>query len=74
MRTVRTHCGNRKFRALRLDAGIFAWALEGYSRKAHIVVCTKELVKNTTIVVDAAPFLQWHFLLPLGKKRDLKAG
>uniref|UniRef100_A0A1Q3F7D1 40S ribosomal protein S8 n=2 Tax=Culex tarsalis TaxID=7177 RepID=A0A1Q3F7D1_CULTA len=85
---VRTRGGNRKFRALRLDAGNFAWASEGCARKARIIdvvynasnnelVRTKTLVKNAIIVIDAAPFRQWyesHYLLPLGKKRDLKAG
>ncbi|KFB41502.1 40S ribosomal protein S8 [Anopheles sinensis] len=85
---VRTRGGNRKFRALRLDSGNFAWASEGMARKSRIIdvvynasnnelVRTKTLVKNAIIVIDAAPFRQWyesHYLLPLGKKRDLKAG
>ncbi|XP_052869460.1 40S ribosomal protein S8 [Anopheles cruzii] len=85
---VRTRGGNRKFRALRLDAGNFAWASEGMARKCRIIdvvynasnnelIRTKTLVKNAIIVIDAAPFRQWyesHYLLPLGKKRELKAG
>ncbi|XP_055644291.1 40S ribosomal protein S8-like isoform X3 [Toxorhynchites rutilus septentrionalis] len=85
---VRTRGGNRKFRALRLDAGNFAWASEGTARKARIIdvvynasnnelVRTKTLVKNAIIVIDATPFRQWyesHYLLPLGKKREVKAG
>ncbi|XP_058119055.1 small ribosomal subunit protein eS8 [Anopheles ziemanni] len=85
---VRSRGGNRKFRALRLDSGNFAWASEGMARKSRIIdvvynasnnelVRTKTLVKNAIIAIDAAPFRQWyesHYLLPLGKKRDLKAG
>lgn len=85
---VRTRGGNRKFRALRLDAGNFAWASEGMARKCRIIdvvynasnnelIRTKTLVKNAIIVIDAAPFRQWyesHYLLPLGKKREVKAG
>uniref|UniRef100_A0A182MNM3 40S ribosomal protein S8 n=1 Tax=Anopheles culicifacies TaxID=139723 RepID=A0A182MNM3_9DIPT len=85
---VRTRGGNRKFRALRLDSGNFAWGSEGMARKARIIdvvynasnnelIRTKTLVKNAIIVIDAAPFRQWyesHYLLPLGKKRELKAG
>uniref|UniRef100_A0A182IVT0 40S ribosomal protein S8 n=1 Tax=Anopheles atroparvus TaxID=41427 RepID=A0A182IVT0_ANOAO len=85
---VRTRGGNRKFRALRLDSGNFAWASESMARKSRIIdvvynasnnelIRTKTLVKNAIIVIDAAPFRQWyesHYLLPLGKKRDLKAG
>uniref|UniRef100_A0A1I8JV39 40S ribosomal protein S8 n=1 Tax=Anopheles melas TaxID=34690 RepID=A0A1I8JV39_9DIPT len=85
---VRTRGGNRKFRALRLDSGNFAWGSEGMARKARIIdvvynasnnelIRTKTLVKNAIIVIDASPFRQWyesHYLLPLGKKRELKAG
>uniref|UniRef100_U5EVJ3 40S ribosomal protein S8 n=1 Tax=Corethrella appendiculata TaxID=1370023 RepID=U5EVJ3_9DIPT len=83
---VRTRGGNRKFRALRLDAGNFAWASEGTTRKTRIIdvvynasnnelVRTKTLVKNAIVVVDATPFKQWyesHYLLPLGKRKDTK--
>uniref|UniRef100_A0A182NFH1 40S ribosomal protein S8 n=1 Tax=Anopheles dirus TaxID=7168 RepID=A0A182NFH1_9DIPT len=85
---VRTRGGNRKFRALRLDSGNFAWGSEGMARKARIIdvvynasnnelIRTKTLVKNAIIVIDASPFRQWyesHYLLPLGKKREVKAG
>lgn len=85
---MRTRGGNRKFRALRLDSGNFAWGSEGMARKARIIdvvynasnnelIRTKTLVKNAIIVIDASPFRQWyesHYLLPLGKKRELKAG
>jgi small subunit ribosomal protein S8e len=71
-----------------LDSGNFAWASEGNARKTRIIdvvynasnnelVRTKTLVKNAIVVVDATPFKQWyesHYLLPLGRKREAKAG
>ncbi|XP_053694621.1 40S ribosomal protein S8-like [Sabethes cyaneus] len=85
---VRTRGGNRKFRALRLDAGNFALASEGTVRKAHTIdmvynafnnelVRTKTLVKNAIVVIDSSPFRHWyesHYLLQLSKKREVKAG
>eukprot|EP00034_Subulatomonas_tetraspora_P000812 GABW01001082.1.p1 GENE.GABW01001082.1~~GABW01001082.1.p1 ORF type:complete len:63 (-),score=36.86 GABW01001082.1:3-191(-) len=35
--TVRTRGGNTKYRALRLDAGNFAWGTEGVARKVRIL-------------------------------------
>ncbi|XP_071526401.1 small ribosomal subunit protein eS8 [Panulirus ornatus] len=84
--TVRTRGGNKKYRALRLDSGNFAWGSEGQTRKSRIVdvvynasnnelVRTKTLVKNAIIVIDAAPFRQWyeaHYALPLGRKKTTK--
>lgn len=83
---VRTRGGNTKQRALRLDAGNFAWSSEGATRKTRIIdvvynasnnelVRTKTLVKNAIVVIDATPFRQWyesHYILPLGRKRDAK--
>jgi small subunit ribosomal protein S8e len=83
---VRTRGGNRKFRALRLEGGNFAWASQGAARKTRILdvvynasnnelVRTKTLVKNCIITIDATPFKQYyesHFLLPLGRKKDQK--
>lgn len=83
---VRTRGGNSKYRALRLDAGNFAWSSEGTARKTRIIdvvynasnnelVRTKTLVKNAIVVIDATPFRQWyeaHYILPLGRKRDKK--
>lgn len=85
---VRTRGGNRKFRALRLEAGNFAWASEGSARKTRILdvvynasnnelVRTKTLVKNAIVVVDATPFRQYyegHYLLPLARRKEAKAG
>lgn len=83
---MRTRGGNRKFRALRLDTGNFAWASQGTARKTRILdvvynasnnelVRTKTLVKNCIISIDATPFKQYyeaHYLLPLGRKKDGK--
>nr|QVU21279.1 40S ribosomal protein S8 [Salpingoeca prava] len=83
VRTVRTMGGNKKFRALRLDHGNFAWASEGCTRPTRIVdvvynasnnelVRTKTLVKNAIIQIDATPFRQWyenHYAVPLGRKK-----
>lgn len=48
-----------------------------YNASNNELIRTKTLVKNAIIVIDASPFRQWyesHYLLPLGKKRELKAG
>eukprot|EP00940_MAST-03C_sp_MAST-3C-sp2_P000673 g673.t1 len=85
---VRCRGGNRKFRAMRLDAGNFSWGSEAMSRKTRILdvvynasnnelVRTKTLVKNTIVLVDAAPFKQWyqtHYGISLGKKKGKKDG
>ncbi|GLG99992.1 hypothetical protein R5R35_000449 [Gryllus longicercus] len=84
--TVRTRGGNKKYRALRLDQGNFAWGSEGVARKTRIIdvvynasnnelVRTKTLVKNAIVVIDAVPFRQWyeaHYALPLGRKKTAK--
>lgn len=83
---MRTRGGNRKFRALRLETGNFAWASQGAARKTRILdvvynasnnelVRTKTLVKNCIITLDATPFKQFyeaHYLLPLGRRKDAK--
>merc|ERR1712183_669232 len=59
--TVRVRGGNKKYRALRLDQGNFAWGSEAITRK--------------TRVIDATPFRQWygaHYALPLGHKKNAK--
>lgn len=80
--TVRARGGNRKFRALRLDTGNFAWGSEAITRKSRILdvvynasnnelVRTKTLVKGAVVEIDATPFRQWyesHYVLPLGRK------
>lgn len=83
---MRTRGGNRKFRALRLDGGNFAWASQGQARKTRILdvvynasnnelVRTKTLVKNCIVTLDATPFKQFyeaHYLLPLGRRKEGK--
>jgi len=84
--TVRTRGGNKKYRALRLDTGNFAWGSEGLTRKTRIIdvvynasnnemVRTKTLVKNAIVTIDAAPFRQWyeaHYALPLARQKGAK--
>merc|ERR1711981_870128 len=84
--TLRTRGGNKKYRALRLDTGNFAWASEATARKTRIIdvvynacnnelVRTKTLVKNAIVVIDAAPFRQWyesHYAQPLARKKGAK--
>merc|ERR1712150_138234 len=84
--TVRTRGGNKKYRALRLDTGNFAWGSEAQTRKTRIVdvvynasnnelVRTKTLVKNSIIVIDGTTFRQWyeaHYATPLGRKKGVK--
>ncbi|KAG0059719.1 40S ribosomal protein [Linnemannia elongata] len=80
---VRTRGGNRKFRAMRLDAGNFSWGSEAISRKTRIVavvynasnnelVRTGTLVKNAIVQIDATPFRQWyeaHYATPIGARK-----
>ncbi|KAF9373189.1 40S ribosomal protein [Podila verticillata] len=80
---VRTRGGNRKFRAMRLDAGNFSWGSEAISRKTRIVavvynssnnelVRTSTLVKNAIVQIDATPFRQWyeaHYATPIGARK-----
>ncbi|KAJ5037945.1 uncharacterized protein L3040_006821 [Drepanopeziza brunnea f. sp. 'multigermtubi'] len=85
---VRTRGGNRKFRALRLEAGNFSWASEGIARKVRVIVVafhpsnnelvrTNTLTRSAVVQVDAAPFRQWyeaHYGQNLGRRRQQKAG
>jgi small subunit ribosomal protein S8e len=80
---VRVRGGNFKYRALRMDAGNFAWGSEATTRKTRILdvvynasnmelVRTKTLVKNCIVVIDATPFRQWyeqHYGIHLGQKK-----
>eukprot|EP00826_Nyctotherus_ovalis_P000011 TRINITY_DN0_c103_g1_i22.p1 TRINITY_DN0_c103_g1~~TRINITY_DN0_c103_g1_i22.p1 ORF type:complete len:205 (+),score=77.89 TRINITY_DN0_c103_g1_i22:28-642(+) len=67
VRLVRGRGGNMKYRALRLDSGMFMWASESALRKSKILdvvynasnnelVRTKTIVKNCIVQIDAAPF------------------
>ena len=83
---LRVRGGNKKFRALRLDHGNFAWGSEGITRKSRIVdvmynacghdlVRTKTLVKNAIILIDASPFRNWyeaHYALSVARKKETK--
>jgi len=79
---VRGRGGNLKFRALRLDAGNFAWSTESCTRKVRVLdvtynasnnelVRTKTLVKGAIVLVDAHPFKEWyesHYGVKVGPK------
>merc|ERR1711957_185489 len=83
VRVVRCRGGNLKFRALRLDAGNFAWGSENVTKKVRILdvaynatsnelVRTKTLMKNCVVQVDGQPFKQWYlkrYGVDLGKKK-----
>ena len=71
VRPVRARGGNYKFRALRIDAGNFAWGSEALTRKTRVLdviynatnnelVRTKTIVKNCIVSIDANPFRQWY--------------
>merc|ERR1712012_1528156 len=69
--TLKTRGGNKKYRALRLDTGNFAWASEATARKTRII----DVVYNAIVVIDAAPFRQWyesHYAQPLARKKGAK--
>ncbi|RDI84805.1 hypothetical protein Vi05172_g5497 [Venturia inaequalis] len=84
---VRTRGGNRKFRALRLDSGNFAWGSEAITRKVRVIgvsfhpsnnelIRTNTLTKSAVVQIDAAPFRQWyeaHYGANLGRRRQAKA-
>ncbi len=86
VRRVRARGGHIKFRALRLDAGNFAWGSESATKKTRILqvvynasnnelVRTNTLVKNAIIQVDATPFRQFyeqHYGVSLGGKKGGK--
>merc|ERR1712187_921949 len=83
VRPVRCRGGNMKYRALRIDAGNFAWGSENCAKKVRLLdvvynatsnelVRTKTLTKNTIVQIDAQPFKQWYlkrYGVELGKKK-----
>jgi len=87
VRVVRTRGGNKKYRALRLANGNFAWTSAGSTNKCRILdvvynatsnelVRTKTLVQGCIVQVDAAPFKHWyyrHYGVILGKKTTNRA-
>jgi len=86
VRPVRVRGGAIKWRALRLDAGNFAWGSEAMAKKSRILdvvynatnnelVRTKTLVKNCIVVIDSTPFRNWYYRrygVSLGKRVELK--
>jgi len=85
---VRCRGGNMKYRALRLDAGNFAWGTEVCTRKVRVLdvtynasnnelVRTKTLVKGAIVVIDAHPFKSWyeaHYGVKIGLKKTSGEG
>merc|ERR550537_771464 len=83
VRPVRGRGNNLKKRALRIDAGNFAWGSEALTRKTRILdvvynatnnelVRTKIVVKNAIVLIDANPFRNWylkHYDVELNKKK-----
>merc|ERR1712060_279361 len=88
VREVHGRGGNMKYRALRLDAGNYAWGSENCTKKVRILdvvynatsnelVRTKTLTKNTIVQIDAQPFKQWYlkkYGVDLGKRAKDKKG
>uniref|UniRef100_A0A7S2JIF3 40S ribosomal protein S8 n=1 Tax=Zooxanthella nutricula TaxID=1333877 RepID=A0A7S2JIF3_9DINO len=88
VRPVRCRGGNMKYRALRVDAGNFAWGSENCTKKVRLLdvvynatsnelVRTKTLTKNTVVQIDAQPFKQWYlkkYGVDLGKKGKAAKG
>ncbi|KAJ2021177.1 ribosomal protein S8A [Coemansia sp. S100] len=80
---VRVRGGNKKYRAMRLEAGTYSWGSESISRATRIVsvvynasnnelVRTNTLVKGAIVQIDATPFRQWYenrYAQVLGKKK-----
>merc|ERR1719450_363377 len=71
IRPVRGRGGNLKWRALKVDSGVFSWGSESVSRKTRVLdvvynatnnelVRTKTIVKNCIVSIDANPFRQWY--------------
>eukprot|EP01064_Diplonema_japonicum_P008559 TRINITY_DN1601_c0_g2_i1.p1 TRINITY_DN1601_c0_g2~~TRINITY_DN1601_c0_g2_i1.p1 ORF type:complete len:204 (+),score=70.91 TRINITY_DN1601_c0_g2_i1:50-661(+) len=81
--TIRCRGGNKKFRALRLDHGNFAWGSQSITKKSRILdvvynatsnemIRTKAIVKGAVLTIDSSPFRQWYYKrygVLLGKKR-----
>lgn len=83
VRPVRCRGGNLKWRALKIDHGVFSWGSESISRKTRVLdvvynatnnelVRTKTLVKNCIVLLDSNPFRLWylkHYDIELNKKK-----
>lgn len=81
IRKLRVKGGNLKYRALRLNTGNFNWASEGIALKTKIInvvynssnnefVRTNTLVKNTIVLIDAAPFKKYLVKHYFGKNDE----
>merc|ERR1712241_1609135 len=60
---IRGRGNNVKRRALRADAGNFAWGSEAMAAKTRVL----DTVKNAIVLIDANPFRQWYL-----KKYDVE--
>ena len=83
---VRCRFGIKKYRALRLESGNFAWPTQAMAARTRIInvvynasnnelVRTNTLVRNSIVQIDATPFRQWflkHYGIELGRKADKK--
>lgn len=83
IRPIRARGGNLKWRALKVQEGVFSWGSESISRKTRVLdvvynatnnelVRTKTIVKNCIVVIDGNPFRQWylkHYDIELNKKK-----
>jgi len=72
-----------KWRALKVQEGVFSWGSESISRKTRVLdvvynatnnelVRTKTIVKNCIVVIDSNPFRLWylkHYDVELNKKK-----
>lgn len=67
-----------KWRALKVDNGVFSWGSEAMSRKTRVLdvkynatnnelVRTKTIVKNCIVLIDPNPFRTWYL-----KKYDIE--
>ena len=81
IRKIRIRGGKHKLRALALNAGNYNWQSEGVTLKTKILnvvynasnndlVRTNTLVKNTIVLVDAAPFSKYLVKHYFGAKGD----
>ena len=83
IRPVRGRGGNLKWRALKVDNGVFSWGSEAMTRKTRVIdvkynatnnelVRTKTIVKNCIVLIDPNPFRTWylkHYDIELDKKK-----
>lgn len=82
IRPIRGRGNNLKWRALKIDSGVFSWGSEAMSRKTRVIdvkynatnnelVRTKTVVKNCIVLIAPDPFRTWylkHYGIELNKK------